>query len=726
MAIPAKKTPSISFYVFGITVCLWAYSFHVFLTRQAPLTSDAVSFYDHLKFYIDSITRGVYPLWDPLWSSGAPNEFFLRRIGPFNPFLVLIAVPYKLGVGFWPLFSGFVTFYFFLGMLGFYRLARVISRDEFSALLAFVLLSLSSLGTRVFDSYIMMFMTPMIWFFYFLITFGQAQKRHAFLGMVFCVMLLMTTYIPFYFITIVLSFFIFFTLVYPKQAVGFVVALFRFMVRNPAVSLLSLAGLALCCVPGYLFFKSASQGTFTLPLRHFDAQHENVLSVKAAVTSYWAMPEDLVYSTFYTSDLRLFDFAAFYLPLTAYILLLLGLAARLNRKIVLMFLWGFFFLLLGSPHLTPLYQFLHDRIFFFKYFRNLHFFLWLVIMPLFVLFVVEQLKDLLDEAQKGGRVKLSIFCSALLAHLAVAAALIWQDSMNYSTWIAWLVSLAAFFLYFWSRLSRDMFLAVLLFATVVQPLEAYHYLSKSWLKVVEVYLTRNALTSLGLSEYDRFSSKFEYTRGEKVLLPAARVKNEPLYFGTQWYTALWDNMDANVLRNYTHSKFILYDRVLAFDDQKEDIRVIEQAWEKGLNVAFVPADSPVENLEGSIVTRGPAMTVSGPTQQLRVIRYNANQVRLKTDLSAKKFLVFNDSYFPGWRVFIDGKEGSLYRANIAFKGVWVPAGDHVVEFRFGEAKRSAIEIFLLVFYCGLLVLLVWSWRKDILAEKKWLEGVRDV
>ena len=82
-------------------------------------------------------------------------------------------------------------------MFGFYKLALKILKDNSLAVIAFVLLSFSSLSTRVFDSYIMMILTPTVWFFYFGFIFGCSGQRGALLGMVFCTMLLMTTYIPF-------------------------------------------------------------------------------------------------------------------------------------------------------------------------------------------------------------------------------------------------------------------------------------------------------------------------------------------------------------------------------------------------------------------------------------------------------------------------------------------------------------------------------------------------
>lgn len=44
------------------------------------------------------------------------------------------------------------------------------------------------------------------------------------------------------------------------------------------------------------------------------------------------------------------------------------------------------------------------------------------------------------------------------------------------------------------------------------------------------------------------------------------------------------------------------------------------------------------------------------------------------------FLVLADAWYPGWRAEIDGQPTPLYRTNVAFRGVVVPAGEHTVEF----------------------------------------------
>jgi hypothetical protein len=66
----------------------------------------------------------------------------------------------------------------------------------------------------------------------------------------------------------------------------------------------------------------------------------------------------------------------------------------------------------------------------------------------------------------------------------------------------------------------------------------------------------------------------------------------------------------------------------------------------------------------------------------RITRYENTSVVIQASLSAPGYVVLADSYAPGWEVRIDGKAAHLYRADVAFRAVWVPAGTHEIEYRY--------------------------------------------
>jgi hypothetical protein len=78
-----------------------------------------------------------------------------------------------------------------------------------------------------------------------------------------------------------------------------------------------------------------------------------------------------------------------------------------------------------------------------------------------------------------------------------------------------------------------------------------------------------------------------------------------------------------------------------------------------------------------------AADIPGPANgQVNITSYSNNRVRLDVSADRDGLLVLHDLYYPGWEATIDGIRAQVVKANILFRGVEVPAGSHIVEFRF--------------------------------------------
>lgn len=60
--------------------------------------------------------------------------------------------------------------------------------------------------------------------------------------------------------------------------------------------------------------------------------------------------------------------------------------------------------------------------------------------------------------------------------------------------------------------------------------------------------------------------------------------------------------------------------------------------------------------------------------------YESNKVSIQTKNAEDGFLVLTDSYYPTWKAKIDGVEVEVFRTDYNFRGVFVPKGEHTVEF----------------------------------------------
>jgi hypothetical protein len=67
-------------------------------------------------------------------------------------------------------------------------------------------------------------------------------------------------------------------------------------------------------------------------------------------------------------------------------------------------------------------------------------------------------------------------------------------------------------------------------------------------------------------------------------------------------------------------------------------------------------------------------------------RYENHAVTIATRANGRRLLVLTDVYYPGWIAMVDGERVPIHRANYAFRAVSVPAGEHIVEFRYRPAS----------------------------------------
>jgi len=88
------------------------------------------------------------------------------------------------------------------------------------------------------------------------------------------------------------------------------------------------------------------------------------------------------------------------------------------------------------------------------------------------------------------------------------------------------------------------------------------------------------------------------------------------------------------------------------------------------------------DLGKTAVVSGPAVSSNSfSLGSVSEISYLPNVVSMKTKNSGDGYLVFSDAYYPTWSATIDGVKTNIYITNHAFRGVFVPKGNHTVQFK---------------------------------------------
>ena len=68
--------------------------------------------------------------------------------------------------------------------------------------------------------------------------------------------------------------------------------------------------------------------------------------------------------------------------------------------------------------------------------------------------------------------------------------------------------------------------------------------------------------------------------------------------------------------------------------------------------------------------------------EVNEIELNNNSATAQVVADGDCFVNFSQTYYPGWKAYVDGKETEVYMVNGIIQGVFVPEGTHTVEFRF--------------------------------------------
>ncbi len=181
--------------------------------------------------------------------------------------------------------------------------------------------------------------------------------------------------------------------------------------------------------------------------------------------------------------------------------------------------------------------------------------------------------------------------------------------------------------------------------------------------------------------YNRIAPLYDYDSLDSRLLDLLNVKYvmTTQHLPNPGYTLVYDD-EVRIYQNddYLSRAFVVYDADVIQDEEtllhelkefypRERVLLEEQPPDDFVNLPPVePDETPPE---------------------VHFREYTINQATVEVEMPRRGWLVLADSYFPGWKAFLqtdDGQEQELqiYKANYNFRAVPLAAGDNVVRFRY--------------------------------------------
>ena len=96
------------------------------------------------------------------------------------------------------------------------------------------------------------------------------------------------------------------------------------------------------------------------------------------------------------------------------------------------------------------------------------------------------------------------------------------------------------------------------------------------------------------------------------------------------------------------------------------------------------------------------------------VQLDGNHIHSTVDIDEDKLLVLAVPYSQGWECYVDGQPTEIIRSNIAFMGVYIPSGEHTVEFEYHTPYVVAGFTISLVSAAVFAAITLLSKKKDII------------
>ena len=136
------------------------------------------------------------------------------------------------------------------------------------------------------------------------------------------------------------------------------------------------------------------------------------------------------------------------------------------------------------------------------------------------------------------------------------------------------------------------------------------------------------------------------------------------------------------------------------------IRMKQGTVEELTKKSFNPAQSVLGNI---VFENSFKHTQFSPKCIDKIIYNDVGKIRIETRTEKPGILVVSESSYPGWKVYVDGRDRECLWLDLLFQGVLLEQGKHTIEFQF---RPKYFPLFLFISISSLLCLILcWIWLK---------------
>ena len=141
----------------------------------------------------------------------------------------------------------------------------------------------------------------------------------------------------------------------------------------------------------------------------------------------------------------------------------------------------------------------------------------------------------------------------------------------------------------------------------------------------------------------------------------------------------------------------------------QGIKIVHSANEEMLALDSLNTKSEVVIDKSHLKTKFNIKLQQDSTANIELLNYNVTSLRYQSKAEKEQFAVFSEIYYKdGWNAYVDGKLTPHFRVNYVLRGMIVPAGEHIIEFKF-EPKVIQQGKIISIFSYAMLFLIPFGW-----------------
>jgi hypothetical protein len=156
----------------------------------------------------------------------------------------------------------------------------------------------------------------------------------------------------------------------------------------------------------------------------------------------------------------------------------------------------------------------------------------------------------------------------------------------------------------------------------------------------------------------------------------------------------------------------LRDTVMSSLDRRayiqHEITILADTWQGHENALDTNMINVVHSNESEPIENSPQFIHIGEAE---ILNYQPTHIEISVSNEHEGYLFLNDAYYPGWRATVNGEDVPIYRANVMFRAVRVPAGESTVVFEFVPMLWYYAMAFGAVVWVVVLIVAGILWRR---------------